>query len=386
MFTVGGKNISDYIFGWGTTPDVDGYYAEVVSSYFKIKDTPVRAVRKNSKFMPFSNQPPISGFSYGGSQLLTADKYAGVLRFVRSTTVGHSSSTRDGSEVSIYYKGGGSYNSYGTLKVGSTEIRNCPPVILIYVQAAGGNGGGSRKDGIWLGQTFTGGGGGGSGAFWAFYMELPYNTGGSFTKVLSYKMDSNVNFYRDDGVLFATVGAGDNGQTPDDGEFGHRAGGAGGRFSSYALPNNIKSCCFYDRSGSLASPRYLEGVSGGNGGTGSALFGGIVGSSDSTSGGPAPTYTRFFIDQLGDKIPPSRTFSSGSGSSKGGGAGGGGGGSRMGSGGKGADGGDGFGGGSSGGSANGYGAGGGGGSTGGSGFAVNYNGGKGSDPYIAFVW
>lgn len=378
------SNLANFIYGWGTSTSYGGYSTSKVNDHFSIGGLPVRAVLKNSTFMPFSNQPEISGFDAGGSPILSVGKYAGVNRFVKDVTVRFSSKTNSSSRVTLSYLGGGSYNSLGTLKVGNTTISDCPPVIAVFAQAAGGDGGGSRKDGIWIGQTFTGGGGGGSGAFWAFYLQMPYDTNGSYVEVLSYVMNKSISFSKN-GSVFATVGAGSNGQTPSDKEYGTRAGGSGGSVSAYELPPDIKSCTFSTSSGNLVSMNSLGGVSGGGGGTGGGSFGSITEKYPSSDGGSMPTYKRFYLTATGGMVPPFGTYSSGSGSSSGGGAGGGGGGSRMGSGGNGAAGGNGYGGGGTGG-AGGTGAGGGGGSTGGSGFAVNYNGGKGGDPYIAIVW
>lgn len=380
-----GSNLLDTVYGFGTATSFGGFSTSVANSHYKIGNVAVRYVPRNSNFMPFSIGDNISGYLSAGGYLFKSGAYAVPNRFVVGNTPRAEFSGPFTDRV-IYYKGGGTISSTGVLRIGSTDYSGCPSVIAIQAQAAGGNGGGSRKDGIWVGQTFTGGGGGGSGAYYAFYMEMPYNTDGAFVEVLRFTISGYVSFKKN-GSTFLTVNKGGDGQTPSNKEYGTRAGGAGGSVSTYALPTGLKICCFLNSSGSLtANLSQLSGVSGGRGGTGGGSFGAIVEKDPSVGGGSMPTYTKFYIDSFGNRIPNAgSTYTSGSGSSSGGGAGGGGGGSRMGSGGSGAAGGDGYGGGGSGG-AGGTGAGGGGGSTGGSGFAVNYNGGKGGDAKVSFIW
>lgn len=353
-FKVDGVDLSKFVYGWGTAATF-GDYSTVEAQCLSINDKRMRYVLKNSAFMPFSNSPAISGYTKVGSPILRAGMYAGVNRFMLSVQDRYSTTAKGSSSTPtvISYKGGGSYNSKGTLKVGSTEFQNCPPVIVVYAQGRGGNGGGGRKDGIWLGQTFTAGGGGGSGAFWAFFLELPYDTGGVFKEVISFIQDASVTF-RYNGIDFATVGRGSDGQTPDDKEYGHRNGGAGGSVSSYILPSIVKSCAL-TKDGTALALTSLKGVSGGGGGTGGGSFGAIVESTNGNAGGSMPSVMRLYVSAAGHQVPPVGTFKSGAGG--GGNGGGGGGGSRMGSGGNGAGGGNGYGGGGNGGDASGFGAG-----------------------------
>lgn len=386
-FKSDGKDLSTRVYGFGTAEKFGEYPTFVINSHYKIGGKPLRAVAKDPIFMPFSIGY-VDHYLSSGSLILPESSYAGVNRFVKSSTVRYSAFTRSDVTYKVYYKAAG-FNGLGTLRIGdSYEIKDCPPVICVYGQGAGGNGGGSRKDGIFVGQTFTCGGGGGSGAFWAFYLQMPYDTGGVFQEVLSIRLNKYVSFSKNN-VVFSQVGAGGDGQTPN-AEYSNYNGGAGGTVSMYKLPSDVKSCCFKKTSGDLASINDLKGAAGGKGGTGGAMYGVIVdavyGKSGYSIGKESATTDYFYIDSINHSIPPRGYFTGGlSGGSSGGGGGGGGGGSRMGTGGKGGKGGDGFGGGESG-SSGGLGAGGGGGSIGGAGFETWYNGGTGGSAYFAVVW
>lgn len=392
MAFIEGVDLSTKIAGWGTSDTWNGIPTKVVNPHYKTGGIPMRAIPHNSKFMPFSSLS-VKHFLSDGERVFGLNDWAALNRFVvnptsrwsQSVSKGINESATDSLRFLLSYKGGGSYNSLGQLYISGTStltLKNCPPVILIYAQAAGGNGGGSRLDGIWIGQSYTGGGGGGSGAFFACYLELPY-AATKVEPVLGLTLSDDIVFISAEGTSFLSVGGGGDGKTPTV-EGGANNGGAAGVVTRYSLPSNIYPCYLDSlNDNSQFNLGYLAGLFGGRGGFGSGPLGAVVSMTSATDGGSTFARNRFCVDIAENYIPAVVNSSSGKATGIGGGGGAR---SRFASGGNGGIGSSGWQGSYYGSVASGLGAGGGGGAAGGAGFQTIYNGGRGGGASITIAW
>lgn len=390
-YLLDGVNLVSKVAGLGTASSWNGLSTDIVNGHYKLGGFYARAVKLNAPFMPFASFA-VDGFLAGGERIFSVGKWAGVNRFVLKPTARWARSFAGKSSnigVTLLYKGGGSYNSLGELRVvtssgAATTISECPPVILVYAQAAGGNGGGSRLDGIFIGQEYKSGGGGGSGAFYAFYLELPFEAT-DFETVLTVSCNGSFNFTSSDGFLFLTVGAGSDGSSPTGSVSAGAAGGAGGKVSRYGLPYNVSYCLYRSLSDtSVLDMGYMAGLAGGKGGHAAGPVGIPIVDAESEAGGSVFKCDRFCIDAFGTMLPSISNYTGGAGGA--GGGGGGGARSRFASGGAGGGGSSGWSASVSGSPAGGYGAGGGGGSAGGAGFVDIDNGGKGGNALLTLAW
>lgn len=384
----GGKDVSQYVAGWSTFGTWNDLSTSVVNAHYKLGDVALRAVPRHKNFMPFS-QFEVPGFLANKKLIIDSGDWAGVNRFILKPVIRISkyfSNAAFKTTLKYYYKGGGGYHSFGTLYDDNGLEAECPPVIMVYFQAAGGNGGGSRRDGVWIGQQWCAGGGGGSGAFFAGYVELPYNTDGEKTLIMSINQ-SNGNFdiaWRDSSVN-VSVSRGKDGGTPAANQYAGGSAGSRGTVSWYSLPSYVKLCCFTEDTGSF-TPNISE-IYGASGGVGGYANGPAGANAVYTMGkdGNAVSQFRYYVDGVGTTVPIGRTINYSGGSRGDRGGGGGGASSRMGRGGSGGKGSSGYDSDYAGGRGN-IGAGGGGGSCGGNGFATINNGGKGGDSFFAICW
>ena len=259
-------DLSKFVYGYGTSNEYEGFTTVQVTDKYKISGTPIRAVPRDANTMPFSD---LDNLNYKDNSIPIFGEFAEVGRFIRSVEsykinlLASQSDLTPNIKRNVYYTGSGNdiaRNDYsGVIAVGSpTDIRKSgvPSVILVVVQAKGGNGGtGDRK-----GNTIVGGGGGGSGAFVCFQIALPY-TLTTPTVVFKYELTYNSVIIYDpfDNMIF-TLYNGSNGTNgtinsagiPTQGRGGNGGTGSPGgsqRPNNWSLVNNI-----------------VPGVSGGNGG------------------------------------------------------------------------------------------------------------------------
>lgn len=288
-----GSNLANIVYGFGTAATYGNFSTSVMNSHFKTGGTAMRFVPKNENFMPFSDMD-VGGYQAGDSDILRANVFAGVNRFILSGAADRVTRT-DSSVTAIYYKGNG-YNGRGELYIGGTSSgyrvsSDCPPVILIAIQGAGGSGssglarGNSYLLGIQVWQHI-GGNGGGSGGTAFFQLRMPHDAT-TPTLVGYFQVSSSGTSLRDkSNVLFATASAGGSGGgvqgTPTlwDSPYNHNQGygGTGGGVMVYSLSSRPewKNVTFTTATGSTT---YL--ISGAVGGKGGYNYGG---STESVSG------------------------------------------------------------------------------------------------------
>lgn len=276
-----GSNLANIVYGFGTATTYGNFSTSVMNSHFKTGGTAMRFVPKNANFMPFSDMD-VGGYQAGDSDILRASVFAGVNRFIMSGASDKVTRT-DSSVTAIYYKGNG-YNGRGELYIGGTSSgyrvsSDCPPVILIAIQGAGGSGssGLARGNGYIVGiqvWQHVGGNGGGSGGTAFFQLRMPHDAT-TPTLVGYFQVSSSGTSLRDKrNVLFATASAGGTGGsvsgTPDlwDGQYSHNQGngGSGGGVTVYSLSSRPewKNVTFTTSTGSTIST--ISGATGGKGG------------------------------------------------------------------------------------------------------------------------
>lgn len=262
-FKSGNKNLSDTIYGLGVSETYGGYECRGRANHFKIDGKSVKYVLRDT-FMPFSDGEPIGGFTESGRYVFS--NYAEIGRFIQGTNIKKTFSKPTGRFIPIEYLGGGTRNSNGILRINGDLYRNCPPVIVVMAQGGGGDGGTGNSVGVVVASNEHGGGGGGAGAFWVFYLMLPYQTGGQYVNVgISFEISSNksIRFMGNNGIIFATVGAGENGASYSGGAFSGGTG-KGGKLSIFSLPYNVKEACFSDTNGTRINRDDLSGADGGS--------------------------------------------------------------------------------------------------------------------------
>ena len=276
-----GSNLTNIVYGFGTASSYGNFSTSVMNSHFKTGGTAMRFVPKNANFMPFSDMD-VGGYQAGDSDILRASVFAGVNRFIMSGASDKVTRT-DSSVTAIYYKGNG-YNGRGELYIGGTSSgyrvsSDCPPVILIAIQGAGGSGSSGLARGYrnLIGIQFwqhVGGNGGGSGGTAFFQLRMPHDAT-TPTLVGYFQVSSSGTSLRDKrNVLFATARAGGTGGsvsgTPDvlDSPFSHNQGngGSGGGVTVYSLSSRPewKNATFTTFTGSTIST--ISGATGGKGG------------------------------------------------------------------------------------------------------------------------
>lgn len=276
-----GSNLTNIVYGFGTATTYGNFSTSVMNSHFKTGGTAMRFVPKNANFMSFSDMD-VGGYQAGDSDILRASVFAGVNRFIMSGASDKVTRT-DSSVTAIYYKGNG-YNGRGELYIGGTSSgyrvsSDCPPVILIAIQGAGGSGSSGLARGYrnLIGIQFwqhVGGNGGGSGGTAFFQLRMPHDAT-TPTLVGYFQVSSSGTSLRDKrNVPFATARAGGTGGsvsgTPDllDSPFSHNQGngGSGGGVTVYSLSSRPewKNVTFTTSTGSTIST--ISGATGGKGG------------------------------------------------------------------------------------------------------------------------
>lgn len=215
-FKLENSDINTRVYGWGTATTVGGLSTSVVDENFTSGTVPMRAVRRNASFMPFSNLVIPSGYSNGGANILLANGWAQVNRFIlsnspRATRTGNSSSV-----IPIYYSNTNPHGT-GTLYIGGSSssyaVSNyCPPVIMLGIQAQGGSGGEgvslAASEFMAMEYARSSGGGGSGGAAMITYWRLP--TG--FNLVGYYKINGDVTLYDASGNILLVCSKGNNGE------------------------------------------------------------------------------------------------------------------------------------------------------------------------------
>lgn len=306
-----GSNLTNIVYGFGTATTYGNFSTSVMNSHFKTGGTAMRFVPKNANFMPFSDKD-VGGYQAGDSDILRASVFAGVNRFIMSGASDKVTRT-DSSVTAIYYKGNG-YNGRGELYIGGTSSgyrvsSDCPPVILIAIQGAGGSGSSGLARGnrylvgiqVW---QHVGGNGGGSGGTAFFQLRMPHNAT-TPTLVGYFQVSSSGTSLRDKrNVPFATARAGGTGGsvsgTPDlwDGQYSHNQGngGSGGGVTVYSLSSRPewKNVTFTTSTG-----RTISTISGATGGKGGYNYGSITTSvSDryASSSGGSKSSTSVYIN------------------------------------------------------------------------------------------
>lgn len=295
-----GTNLADIVYGFGTATSYGNFSTSVMNSHFKTGGVAMRMVPKNANFMPFS-ELDLGGYQSDGSDVLLATNYAGVNRFIMSGAYDRVTRT-DTSVTAIYYKGSG-YNGRGELYIGGTSSgyrvsSDCPPVILIAIQGAGGSGSsGLARGNQYLGGAFwqhIGGNGGGSGGTAFFQLRMPHDATNP-TLVGYFQVTSSGTSLRDkSNVVFATAHAGGSGGsvsgTPKlvDAKYSHNQGnaGSGGGVMIYSLTSRPewKNASFTTATGSTVST--ISGAAGGRGGYNyGAITASVSGKYTSSSGG-----------------------------------------------------------------------------------------------------
>lgn len=276
-----GSNLANIVYGFGTATTYRNFSTSVMNSHFKTGGTTMRFVPKNANFMPFSDMD-VGGYQAGDSDILRASVFAGVNRFIMSGATDRVTRT-DSSVTAIYYKGNG-YNGRGELYIGGTSSgyrvsSDCPPVILIAIQGAGGSGSSGLARGYrnLIGIQFwqhVGGNGGGSGGTAFFQLRMQHDAT-TPTLVGYFQVSSSGTSLRDKrNALFATARAGGTGGsvsgTPDlsGSPFSHNQGngGSGGGVTVYSLSSKPewKNVTFTTSTGSTIST--ISGATGGKGG------------------------------------------------------------------------------------------------------------------------
>jgi len=220
-FRYQGRNLSEFVFGFGTDTTYRNFSTVAFNSHYKTVGKTggktMRMVAKNANFMPFSEEG-ISGFKVGGVDILSANAYAGVNRFIVAGASERVSRTNP-DVTPFYYKGNG-YNSLGEFYIGGTLASHrasstCPPVIWVGIQGAGGSGSSGLARGnnylfhnVW---QHIGGNGGGSGGFACFQVRMPHNAS-TPTLVGYFQVGSLITSLRDANYgIIATANAGGNG-------------------------------------------------------------------------------------------------------------------------------------------------------------------------------
>lgn len=390
MFSANNVNLSNRVFGFGGTPNFEGFTSSQVASGFNFNGVPAYFIPRNSKFMPFAIIDGISGFTKDGNVILPSSVFAAVNRFILTNNIRHTYTTWNttSTRIPVRYTGGGTPTSLGTLRIGDTVIKKCPPVICVAVQGAGGHGGRGNNLNLLLGWTASSGGGGGSGAFSILMFKFPHTA----TESIVFYMNINngvVSLYpNSSGAAFCTANKGSNGVAGVGYLDAGSSGGNGGKLSilsTSSLPSGVEAQTFFIVTDDGSGISY-NGINGGKGGQGGGQGGIFIGvpllTRNGTSG--SSVVRTVYINNKGTQV--SKVVDAGSGGTSGGGCGGGGSGSILGRGGVGV--------GASAPSnwtlrgetindATGYGAGGGGGNAWSTGSSV---GGSGSPACIQFIW
>lgn len=287
-----GIELNKFIFGWGTEDTVNKMPTSEVnfgSGGFKISNKRVRAVLRDS-FMLCSGTSDIAGFKDNGANILL-NRFALVNRFIVSASARYYISGSTSNKVPIYYKGGGSIDNLGTLFLGgsvpstaSTVISNCPSVIMLAFQGAGGNGGEEQHEytDFVLGERWAsaGGGGGGSGGFASYMLDLGYSLS---TRLVGYYQIFNgvSSFYKSNGTLVCSANRGGNGGNGkavthffESNEEVGGSGGSGGSVSYYSVSPPIYEFMYLNE---RATYKKVSGADGKKGGVGSSGYGEISG-------------------------------------------------------------------------------------------------------------
>ena len=304
-----GSNLANIVYGFGTATTYGNFSTSVMNSHFKTGGTAMRFVPKNANFMPFSDMD-VGGYQAGDSDILRASVFAGVNRFIMSGASDKVTRT-DSSVTAIYYKGNG-YNGRGELYIGGTSSgyrvsSDCPPVILIAIQGAGGSGssGLARGNGYFVGiqvWQHVGGNGGGSGGTAFFQLRMPHDAT-TPTLVGYFQVSSSGTSLRDKrNVLFATASAGGSGGSvsgspyPWDGSHNQGNGGSGGGVTVYSLTSRPewKNVSFTTPTGSMAST--ISGAVGGKGGYNYGADTASVSGKYASSSGGSKTGTSIYIN------------------------------------------------------------------------------------------
>lgn len=304
-----GSNLANIVYGFGTATTYGNFSTSVMNRHFKTGGTAMRFVPKNANFMPFSDMD-VGGYQAGDSDILRASVFAGVNRFIMSGASDKVTRT-DSSVTAIYYKGNG-YNGRGELYIGGTSSgyrvsSDCPPVILIAIQGAGGSGsrGLARGDGYAVGiqrWQHVGGNGGGSGGTAFFQLRMPHDAT-TPTLVGYFQVTSSGTSLRDkSNVLFATASAGGSGGSvsgasyPWDGSHNQGYGGSGGGVTVYSLTSRPewKNVSFTTPTGSRAST--ISGAVGGKGGYNYGSSTASAARKHASSSGGSKTGTSIYIN------------------------------------------------------------------------------------------
>lgn len=305
-----GTNLANIVYGFGTATSYGNFSTSVLNRHFKTGGTSMRMVPKNANFMPFSDMD-IEGYQSNGLDLLRATVYAGVNRFIMSGAADRVTRT-DTSVTAIYYKGNG-YNRRGELYIGgkSSGYRvssDCPPVILIAIQGAGGSGSsGLARGNQYLGGAVwqhIGGNGGGSGGTAFFQLRMQHDAT-TPTLVGYFQVTSSGTSLRDESnAVFATASAGGAGGsvsgTPDlwDAKYSHNQGnaGSGGGVTIYSLISrpDWKNVSFTTPTGSIIST--ISGATGGRGGYNYGASTSSVSGKYTSSSGSGKTGTSVYIN------------------------------------------------------------------------------------------
>lgn len=304
-----GSNLANIVYGFGTATTYGNFSTSVMNSHFKTGGTAMRFVPKNANFMSFSDMD-VGGYQAGDSDILRASVFAGVNRFIMSGASDKVTRT-DSSVTAIYYKGKG-YNGRGELYIGGTSSgyrvsSDCPPVILIAIQGAGGSGssGLARGNGYVLGipvWQHVGGNGGGSGGTAFFQLRMPHDAT-TPTLVGYFQVTSSGTSLRDkSNALFATASAGGSGGSvsgasyPWDGIHKQGNGGSGGGVTVYSLTSRPewKNVSFTSPFGNMVST--ISGAVGGKGGYNYGANTTSVSGRYASSSGGSKTRTSIYIN------------------------------------------------------------------------------------------
>lgn len=238
--------LSSIVFGFGTTSNPNGFSGVQVDSGFKSSSNPLYFVPINNTFMPFAGLK-LEGFTKNSVDLLAENSFATVNRFITSNVVRLLRSAVSSSKVDVYYRGNAdaskrSPTSMGILTVGEVVL-DCPPVICVALQGAGGRGGNGFDSDVVLRYNSAGGGGGGSGATSLLTIAMPWNAD-SNVLVFQYKFDDgNVSLFspnRSNAVIVCGKG-GNGGNASADvwaNWFSPGVGGSGGSLS-YSFSDSI---------------------------------------------------------------------------------------------------------------------------------------------------
>lgn len=243
-FKVEGVDLNTKIYGWGTASTFGGFNTSVVSSKLTMGGVSMKAVPRNANFMPFSTVLLTDKFRDDDSAILNSLSWAQVNRFILSNTAKVTRTASSSSIRPIYYSGTNP-NGLGSLFIGGTSSSHrvsaaCPPVVMILVQARGGNGGmGVAVKDRNAAYPFGGGdlarscgGGGSGGAATVLYWRFP-TTG--INLVGHYKLyNGDVTLYDENGTVLLVCNKGNNGQ---DGDVGLNGSSATTWITSVRHPN-----------------------------------------------------------------------------------------------------------------------------------------------------